>query len=124
MRRGWLKAEGRRQKAKGVESRLSINESRRSGLSVAGEKADPPLWWLGRRLQQGQQLAVDVAQGRIVLEQCPVDLRQPLEDRFVGRNQFAQAHECPNHVDAHVDGAFTSQDVGGHEGAMLGERPR
>jgi hypothetical protein len=43
---------------------------------AAGVEADSAFRRIGRRLQQRQQLAVDIAQRRVVLQQRPVNLRK------------------------------------------------
>lgn len=58
-----------------------------------------------------------------MFDQGLVDLREARENLGVGREFLALLDEGANDVDAHFDGARAAQDVGEHDGPVLGEGP-
>ena len=59
-----------------------------------------------------------------MLQQRLIDFRKALQDGGIGRHLLAQAHERAYHEHAHLHSAVATQDIGGHESAVLGEDPR
>ena len=59
-----------------------------------------------------------------VLQECLVDLREPLEYGMVCRDVLAQTDEGSDHVNAHLHRAPAAQHVRRHQCAVLCERPR
>jgi hypothetical protein len=86
-------------------------------------EADAPFGWIRWRLEQRQQFSVQIAQCRIVLQQRFVDLCEPRDYCSIGCNVLAQANEGAHDKDAHLHRSLAAQDIGGHQGAVLGEDP-
>ena len=71
----------------------SSGQAGESTSLAAGVEADSALRRIRRRLQQRQQIALDIAQRRVVLEQRPVNLRRPLQHGGIGSEFLTQAYE-------------------------------
>src|ERR1017187_8417989 len=84
-------------------------------------ETDPASGWLRWRLQQRQQLPVNVPQRGIMFQQRPVNFREPLENGDVGRELLAHLHEGADDVKAHLNRLRAVQDVGRLKRTMLGE---
>ena len=87
-------------------------------------ETDAALGWIGWRLKQRQELAINIAERCVVLKQCLVDLGEARNYCGIGGDVLAQADKSANDKYAHLNGALAAQDVCGHEGAMLREGPR
>jgi len=49
------------------------------------------------------------------------ELRELPGQLLMGGKELAELHEGADHVNANLDGSRTVQDIGGHDGAVLGE---
>ena len=58
-----------------------------------------------------------------MLEQRPVDFGQSFQNRRIGRDMFAQAHERPHDEDTHLDCPLAVENVGSHHGTVFGKCP-
>ena len=61
-----------------------------------------------------------VMRGELFLDAC-LELIEAASEILVRSEEFAELHERAHNVDAHLDGAWTAEDVGGLDGAVLGE---
>jgi len=95
----------------------------KSGLkkSVVRFESDLAPWRVGRREQQWANLLVEIAKGGIMGEHGIFDLGQAFGRDVIGGKCFAQADERGDERNAHLNGLWTVEGIGGHERAMLGE---
>jgi len=89
---------------------------------VAPVKPDAPAG-SARRLQEKQQLLIEIPERSIMLEQCFINFGQAPEDCGVGCNPLTQTDEGANDEDTHMYRSLATEDVGGHQRAMLGKGP-
>jgi hypothetical protein len=59
-----------------------------------------------------------------VLKQCLIDFGQPLQNRGVSGDVFAQAHKRPDNENAHERGATAPQHIRRHQNTVLGKHAR
>ena len=87
-------------------------------------EADFGLWGRWRRLKQGPELLVDVAQRAIVQKEGLINFGKALQDDGVGGKVLAHFDESADDINAHGDGTGAVEDVGSHKRAVLGEGNR
>lgn len=73
------------------------------------------------RGERRQEFLVDVAQGAVVEEEGFVNFGEAFENGGVGGEFFAHFDEGANDVNAHGNCAGATENVGSHEGTVLGE---
>ena len=77
-----------------------------------------------RRLKEGAELLIDVAERAIVQEEGFINFGEAFEDGGVGSEVFAHSDKGADNINAHGRSARTVEDVCRHERAMLGEGDR
>ena len=87
-------------------------------------KPNPSLWRHLRRFHEfayrGHQLA-----NRVVMpSHSPIKLRQARRQIPVRREHPTHSNKSTDDIDARLDGMLGTEDVGGHDGAVLGESVR
>jgi hypothetical protein len=75
----------------------------------------------GRLRHQRPQGRNDGLQFLVVGTDSGFKLGELIVDELMCGNGFSQLDECPHDENAHLDGARTIEDVGGHDRPMLGK---
>jgi hypothetical protein len=74
-----------------------------------------------RRREERAQLLVEIAQRRIMEEECVINLREPLHEGIVRRQLITTFYEGTDDIDTHLDRLSAVQNICRHQRPKLGE---
>src|SRR6266446_6714367 len=107
-----------------IGDQLMVFFSEIVSVFVLREEADAGFLRFWRRCEKWTQLLVEIAQCRIMEEECVINLREPLHDGAVRDKRVATLSEGADDIETHLNRLRAVENIRRHKCAKLREGPR